>query len=190
LLADALLDGGPIGRVITRTGIRDYTAEPDALYPELKLGVLVGRGTRGTVEWLAAALQSNQRAVVFGELTSGSAYESDFVPLLDGTEVLRLPTAILEAPHGVRLLKLPTDEAHFASPAMRVDAEMHAVRPPWGVLSDVSLPMSGVEFSEAPIKAAEQLLTFNRTTRNALRRGGPRSIRRDPNVPSPGEADE
>jgi C-terminal processing protease CtpA/Prc len=54
--------------VITRTGIRDYTAEPDALYPELKLGVLVGRGTRGTVEWLAAALQSNQRAIVFGEL--------------------------------------------------------------------------------------------------------------------------
>jgi hypothetical protein len=113
------------------------------------------------------------------------------VPLLDGTEVLRLPTAILEAPHGVRLLKLPTDDSHLVGLAKRLDdEELRAVRPPWGVSGDVSLPMFGVEFSVARIKAAEQLLTFNRTTKNALRRGGPRSIRRDPSVPSPGEPDE
>jgi carboxyl-terminal processing protease len=66
LLADCLLDHGPIGRVRTAHGETTYQADPDALFRGWPLAVLVDPDTSGTAEWLAAALQDNHRATIVG----------------------------------------------------------------------------------------------------------------------------
>jgi carboxyl-terminal processing protease len=73
LLADCLLDRGPIGRLRTSRGETTYQAEPDALFRGWPIAVLVDSSTTGTAEWLAAALQDNHRAVVVGTPTSGAS---------------------------------------------------------------------------------------------------------------------
>ena len=63
LLADCLLDHGPIGRVRTARGETTYQADSDALFRGWPIAVLVDANTSGTAEWLAAALQDNHRAI-------------------------------------------------------------------------------------------------------------------------------
>jgi carboxyl-terminal processing protease len=70
LLADALLEGGTIGRVRSGTRVETFEAEPDALFRGLPLAVLVDNASPSTVQWLAAALQDNHRAAIVG----GSAH--------------------------------------------------------------------------------------------------------------------
>jgi carboxyl-terminal processing protease len=67
LLADCLLEGGTIGRVRSARGEEILQAEPDALYRDRPLFVLVDSNTPPTAEWLAAALQDNHRAIVVGQ---------------------------------------------------------------------------------------------------------------------------
>ena len=71
LLADALLEGGPIGRIRTPRGETPYQADADALFRGWPIVVLVDQNTSGTAEWIAAALQDNHRAVVVGAPTRG-----------------------------------------------------------------------------------------------------------------------
>ena len=66
LLADALLDGGTIGRMRTAGGVQTFRAEPDALFAGWPMAVLVANEMPPTVKWLAAALQDNHRAVIVG----------------------------------------------------------------------------------------------------------------------------
>ncbi len=73
LLADCLLDSGPIGRVWTPEREHTYQAEPDALFRGWPLAVLVDQATWGTAEWLAAALQDNHRAIVVGLPTASAS---------------------------------------------------------------------------------------------------------------------
>lgn len=101
LLADELLDGGPIGRVRTTAGqVVKYEASPDALLPGWPLAVLVDAGTRGAAEWLAAALQDRRRAVVVGRPTPGVGGVRTPVPLGDGDRVVMLTTRSLERADG------------------------------------------------------------------------------------------
>ena len=72
LLADTLLEGGPIGRVRTPRGETTYRADPDALFRGWPIAVLVNPGTSGAGEWIAAALQDNHRAVIVGWPTRGA----------------------------------------------------------------------------------------------------------------------
>lgn len=72
LLADSLLESGPIGRVRTVGGETTYQADPDALFRGWPIVVLVDQTTSGAAEWVAAALQDNHRAVVVGRPTRGS----------------------------------------------------------------------------------------------------------------------
>jgi carboxyl-terminal processing protease len=72
LLADSLLERGPIGRVRTTRGETTYQADADALFRGWPIAVLVDQTTSGTAEWLAAALQDNHRAVVVGSPTMGA----------------------------------------------------------------------------------------------------------------------
>jgi carboxyl-terminal processing protease len=81
LLADCLLEGGPIGRVRTATREVSYQADPDALFRGWPMAILVDSSTSGTAEWLAAALQDNKRATVVGVPTSGALRRTEPIEL-------------------------------------------------------------------------------------------------------------
>ncbi len=70
LLADALLPGGTIGTLEGEV----LEASEDAILARMPLAVLVDTNTRGSLEWLAASLQANQRAVIVGGLTPGEPW--------------------------------------------------------------------------------------------------------------------
>jgi carboxyl-terminal processing protease len=168
LLADALLDGTEIGRVRTLDGDRNYVAEPGELFPDLKLGILVARTSRGTVEWLAAALQDAGRALILGELTPGAAFASEAIPTAREDQVLILPTALLERAGGRNLLRPVAGERSRNSPEAIVRSEMH-ISPqtaPWGVQPDVPLPArTSQELAGMPAAAAHRLLNPPRSAR-------------------------
>jgi carboxyl-terminal processing protease len=105
LLADCLLERGPIGRVRTVHGEMTYQADPDALFRGWPIIVLVDFNTSGTAEWVAAALQDNRRAIVVGTPTMssrtipGNAVVTSTVPVGDGWSV-NLVTGGLERGDG------------------------------------------------------------------------------------------
>jgi carboxyl-terminal processing protease len=99
-LADGLLDAGPIGRVQTAEGTREFQADAECLFRKWPLAVLVNSNTSGTAEWLAAALQDNHRAIIVGEQTSGSNYTSTPYPLEDQESAVILATGLLERGNG------------------------------------------------------------------------------------------
>ena len=100
LLADALLDGGPIGRLRTKDHIRDFHADRDCLFRDLPLAILVSQETRGGGEWVAAALQDSGQAIVVGEQTAGNAFVDSTIALSGSGNGLRLATGIFERPSG------------------------------------------------------------------------------------------
>jgi len=66
LLADALLSSGVIGRLQTNERTTPYQADSDQLFRGKPITVLIDQATQGVDEWLVAALQDNDRAVVIG----------------------------------------------------------------------------------------------------------------------------
>ena len=100
LLADALLDGGTIGRVRSGDSVEVYEAEPDALFRDLPMAVIVDQSTRGEVVWLCAALQDNHRATVVGTPTGADTEVQSSVPLPGGERSMRLTTGRLERGDG------------------------------------------------------------------------------------------
>ena len=70
LVADSLLDHGTIGRVRTSHGETTYQADADAIFRGWPMAVLVDGTTSGASEWLAAAIQDNNRAIVVGAPTA------------------------------------------------------------------------------------------------------------------------
>lgn len=168
LLADALLDGKEIGRVRTLDGDRTYIAESGELFPNLKLGIVVSRDTRGTVEWLAAALQDAGRAVVFGDWTPGEAFASKALPTADDAQVLMLPTALLERAGGRNLLRSAADERKPVTSEIFVRDDGAGRDAPWGVSPDVPLPTQGAALAQMPAAAARQLLNPRERPTNRL----------------------
>ena len=124
LLADCLLERGPIGRVRTAQGEVTYQADSDAVFRGWPIVALVDPSTSGTAEWLAAALQDNRRAMIAGSPTAGagrmmptfgdavelSADVRSRVPAGDGSWSIELTTGRLERGDG-RLLSRPSEGA-------------------------------------------------------------------------------
>ncbi len=104
LLADALLDGGPIGRVRTQHGVREFTASRECLFRGRRMRVVVSPNTWGAIEWVVAALQDNGRARIAGVQTAGRPFVSELyrVPATDW--VLHLTSGVLERADGRHLL--------------------------------------------------------------------------------------
>ncbi len=101
LVADALLDGGVIGRVKSVDGEKVYRAEPDALFRGWPIAVLVDGCHQPGVAWLGEALRDNRRATVLGEpaLLSDPTIQ-EMVPLPGGEWSVRLATGRLERGDG------------------------------------------------------------------------------------------
>ncbi len=96
LLADALMDGGVIGRVRRGRDVREFRADRECLFRDWPLAVLVDQNTRGGGEWIAAALQDNHAAVIVGDRTAGIADAPTFVELPDSGGAMEMNTAIFE----------------------------------------------------------------------------------------------
>jgi carboxyl-terminal processing protease len=106
LLADSLLESGPIGRVKTARGETTYQADSDAVLRGWPLAVIVDVDTSGAAEWLAAALQDNHRAVIVGsptmsaKINPGPGFVKSTIPVGDGQLLVSLATGSLERGDG------------------------------------------------------------------------------------------
>ncbi len=96
LLADALMDGGTIGRLRTRTHVQAFHADRERLFRDMHVAILVDENTRGAGEWITAALQDNDGAVTIGSQTAGLALVKTFFPLPETNEFLELATGRFE----------------------------------------------------------------------------------------------
>jgi carboxyl-terminal processing protease len=114
LLADYLLDGGRIGRVRTVDSVETYEAEPDALFRDWPLAVLVDGSTSGAAEWLCAALQDNHRAVIVGTPTPGRTDVRSSVPLPGGEWSIQMATGRMERGDGRPLARPSTPTTWLA----------------------------------------------------------------------------
>ena len=103
LFADALLDGGAIGGVRLKESRTAHSAERECLLKDMPLAVLIDGKTRGTAEWLAAALQDNGRAIVLGERSSGDPWVRRGVPIEGVEYVFLMATGVLERRDGTLL---------------------------------------------------------------------------------------
>ena len=102
LLASALIDNGIIGTVVGIEGKEEVKAEPGRLFDDRQLVVLVGQFTRGTPEWIAAALQHHKIAKVCGQPSAGAGYVTEGVEV--GLRVADVPVASLRTPGDKPLL--------------------------------------------------------------------------------------
>ena len=127
LLADALLDGGLIGRVRTGANVREYQADRECLFRDWPLAVLVNRHTQGGAEWIAAALQDNHAAIVIGEETAGIAVVQTSVLLPDNAGAVQMNTGIFERPSGRSLPnRIRANPARIKRDTTRGEAERSA----------------------------------------------------------------
>jgi len=95
LIANALIDGKPIGQVETTGGVKKLTAEPGALFGERKLIALLNNNTGGTALWLSTVIEEAAAGgVAFGQ-SAREGFVSEGIPIADGKLVLQLPTARL-----------------------------------------------------------------------------------------------
>jgi carboxyl-terminal processing protease len=137
LLADALMDGGVIGRVHTGRKVREYRADRECLFRDWPLAVVVDRATSGGGEWIAAALQDNHMAVIVGEPTAGIAHIRTSVLLPGNDGAVQMNTAIFERPSGRSLAKIM--DSIPARPTPRPIAG-EADQPSGGVIPDLPKP--------------------------------------------------
>lgn len=112
LLADALLEGGPICAVRARAGtVKEYKADADCLFRGWPLAILIGERTRGPgAAVLAAALQANGRAALIGTALPGPVHVTSPVQLPDDLGVVRLPTGTVQVARAQRPASRPARE--------------------------------------------------------------------------------
>lgn len=154
LFADALMDGGVIGRVRTAASTREYRADRECLFRGWPLAVLVNQRTRGGGEWIAAALQDNQMAVIVGEPTAGIADVRTFVRLPGNEGAVELNSAIFERPKGMSLAKIVNPNPARSRPQRASDETEQASG---GVIPDLPKSRAPAPVFERPIGQRRQL---------------------------------
>jgi carboxyl-terminal processing protease len=103
MIADELLGESTIGGAVQRGQRRTFTSTADCLFTGWPMVVLVDQETRGPAEWIAAALQDNERAVIVGQSTPGDGYIHESLALPGGDGVV-LRTGILQRASGKPLV--------------------------------------------------------------------------------------
>lgn len=104
LAADVLMDAGEAGTAISIKGARKIELQPDAVFKDLPMCVVVGPQTTGTTEWLAAALVESGRGTLIGEPTAGAAIARESFPLPGERYVVDLATTVLVPKSNERLM--------------------------------------------------------------------------------------
>ncbi len=99
-MASLFLEDGEVGRIRSRDGSEQILeAKGESLKDELRLAILVDRGTAGPGELLAQALRLRLGAEILGSRTFGRASLQEFIPLEDGG-MIRLSVARCVGPDG------------------------------------------------------------------------------------------
>jgi carboxyl-terminal processing protease len=161
LLADALLDGGTIGRLRSSNGqIREFQADRDCLFRGWPLAILIDRTTSGGGEWIAAALQDNRAGLVVGESSAGNESCHTIVHVPGENLSLQLPTGTFERPH-----RKPMPKRELRA---LVQADAGPAGPlPGAVIPDRIVP--AVSVPPGPGLSAEDVQRIMRTQREAMR---------------------
>lgn len=171
LVADELLDEGPIGRVLDAGGnARQFDARPDSLFKGWSIVVLVNQYTRGECEFLAAALQDNHRATIVGERTRGAALLRTPYELPDGLGAVVLHTGVMLRADGRPLQRPQSADSTQDSLAIRTVAPpaFAPVRP----VPSTALTQEEYEKSRAQL---EQLA--NEAAQSGQPKGPPRTVK-------------
>jgi hypothetical protein len=89
---------------VVRAGRREeFVSSPDQLFAAWPMVVLVGARTQGQAEWIAAALQDNERATVLGQRTLGMGFVEDAIEL-DNGDAIEFRSGVLERGTGKSLV--------------------------------------------------------------------------------------
>ena len=159
LLADALLDGGVIGRVKSADGEKVYRAEPDALFRGWPMVVIADGPSLGEVAWLCEALRDNRRATVIGvpSITRG-VFVPESVPIPGGEWSVKMATGRMERGDGRPLpgRPLPEVDATIMVRAVRPKAD----RPPDPYSPTTSAPTATLPTArqQDPLAQAREIL--------------------------------
>jgi carboxyl-terminal processing protease len=101
LTADELLDGGLMFRLRdNKKRTKDFRADRDCILRGIPMVVLVNEFSRGSAEFIAAALQDNHRAVVVGAPSHGDGVVTTLILLADDLGGMKLPTGRVERAAG------------------------------------------------------------------------------------------
>jgi carboxyl-terminal processing protease len=153
-LADELIGEGQIGFLTESDGLpREFKSGDACLFRDWPVVVLVDHETAGDAELLAAALQDNNRAVIVGDRTHGSAFVHTMLGLPDGIGAVALRTGILSRADGRPLHRDAGSDHDIAvranatrpprSSADRIKVQMIAEDPAdWGVRPDHSVSLA------------------------------------------------
>jgi C-terminal peptidase prc len=168
LLADSLLDHGPIGRVRTVEREMSFEADSDALLQGWPVAVLIDGTTSGTAEWLAAALQDNHRAVLVGSPAAGALGRPDAdvrstVAVGAGLYFINVVTGYLERGDGRLLGRAPSSAISFDPSEARL-LRGGAAKTNGGVKPDHTVGMKGITpdvLNDATVRKAVELLRIS-----------------------------
>lgn len=111
LLANALLDGGSMGFLTTRSGTRDLTAETGRIFADREIILLVDKTTVGVLHWISSIYRTRQQGAVFGNVSVGRALVRDDFPTPTQKWVVRLPVGSLQMEKESPLLQVQTSIA-------------------------------------------------------------------------------
>jgi len=167
LVADALMDGGPIGRLRSPDGrVQEFQADRECLFRGWPLAVLIDETTRGGGEWVAAALQDKGACVVMGGPSAGFEMSHSFVPVPDENLSVQLPTGFFERP-----LRRPIEKPASSAPVLAYARPTELL--PGTVIPDQIVPAVGGP--AGPGLSANEAQRFAKARREMTR------AQRDPN---------
>ena len=106
LLANALMDGGKIGQVRTVDGVREYEAEPDRLFPGLKLAVLVADQS-SLAAWIANAVDRVGHGSAIFTLKSNRPLNFAMIEALRESGISEAPIVERSKPNFLRESEVP-----------------------------------------------------------------------------------
>ena len=93
-----------MGKLRTRSGTREYQAQPECLFRGWPLAAVIDDRTSAAAEWLVAALQDRRRAKVFGTNSAAHGFVKSLVPVAGRDESVMLATGVLLRIDGAVLL--------------------------------------------------------------------------------------
>ena len=139
---------------------RSYLADHPGDWDDLRIVLLVNRGTASSAELIAGALQDHDRAVVIGTASYGKGVLQTTYPL--GDEVaIKLTTAKWFTPSGRSVQRPPADEAGAPgnrtpalAPSLRRTASGRPVPDASGILPDLTVRASLRSDSERSLSRA------------------------------------